>query len=307
MDRPGLPGPCATAWIDARLHELGLAPHRRRRAAARRPVVDGDAGPDRRRRGVVQGQQRASCGTRPRWWRPGRARVPDAVPPLLAVDPDSGWMLMAGRGRSGCARSCREERSLARWLDVLDAVRRSPARPARTTSTGCSRWACRTCGWPTLPEKLRPADGRDRRRAAVPRGVGAGAGAVPRSWRRTGCRETLQHDDLHDGQVFVARRPAPGHGLGRRLHLAPVLHPVGDAGGRGRVGRWTTWRTPRTSRPFLDAYLRPYAERYDGDLVAGGPSRCGWAGRAGRSTATCPGDDEPTLTRLRMFLDGRPD
>ena len=45
-------------------------------------------------------------------------RRPDAVPPLLASDPDSGWMLMADAGewlRTVVPR----EQSLERWRDVL--------------------------------------------------------------------------------------------------------------------------------------------------------------------------------------------
>ena len=58
--------------------------------------------------------------------------------------------------------------------------------------------------------------------------------------------------------------------------------------------------------PYRDAYLKPFAERYAGDLVAAATTaiRLGWAARA--VNGHIPGDDNPTLTRLRMFVDGRP-
>ncbi len=57
--------------------------------------------------------------------------------------------------------------------------------------------------------------------------------------------------------------------------------------------------------PFRDAYLAPYAERYDGDLVAAATlaMRLGWACRA--VNGHVPGDNDHTATRLRMFIDGR--
>jgi hypothetical protein len=52
--------------------------------------------------------------------------------------------------------------------------------------------------------------------------------------------------------------------------------------------------------------VRPFAGWYEGDLVAAATTamRLGWAARA--VNGHIPGDDKPTLTRLRMFLDGRP-
>src|SRR5687767_13954145 len=46
------------------------------------------------------------------------ARGPDVVPPLLAADTATGWMLMADGGETLRAVTARE-RSLDRWYDVL--------------------------------------------------------------------------------------------------------------------------------------------------------------------------------------------
>ena len=50
----------------------------------------------------------------------------------------------------------------------------------------------------------------------------------------------------------------------------------------------------------------PFAERFTGDLAAAArvALRLGWVCRA--VNGHVPGDDERTITRLRMFLDGRP-
>jgi hypothetical protein len=58
--------------------------------------------------------------------------------------------------------------------------------------------------------------------------------------------------------------------------------------------------------PYRDAYLAPYAERYDGDLVAAATTaiRLGWAVRA--VNGHLPTEVDHTFTRLRMFLDGKP-
>src|SRR5689334_3997288 len=45
-------------------------------------------------------------------------RRPALVPPLLAVDPDSGWMLMADAGER-LREVCERERSFDRWLSIL--------------------------------------------------------------------------------------------------------------------------------------------------------------------------------------------
>jgi hypothetical protein len=57
--------------------------------------------------------------------------------------------------------------------------------------------------------------------------------------------------------------------------------------------------------PFRDAYLRPWAERHDVDLVDASEValRVGWAARA--VNGHVPGDERSTQARLQMFLDGR--
>ena len=58
---------------------------------------------------------------------------------------------------------------------------------------------------------------------------------------------------------------------------------------------------------FRDAYLAPWSERHDDDLVAACEIalRLGWACRT-VNAHFAGGDPANTPTRLRMFLDGRP-
>jgi aminoglycoside phosphotransferase (APT) family kinase protein len=120
-----------------------------------------------------------------------------------------------------------------------------------------------------------------------------------------GLPELLQHDDLHDGQVFVRD--------GRHLLLdwadACVSHPFFTLS--VTLEGVLAWGLDDVAQsvdiaPFRDAYLAPYGERFSGDLVAATKValRLGWACRA--VNGHVPGDEERTFTRLRMFLDGRP-
>jgi hypothetical protein len=235
------------------------------------------------------------------------AERPDAVPPLLAVDVDRGWMLMADAGerlREIVAR----ERSLARWLDVLPlyaGVQMDLARRAEELSA---------LGVPDLRLVVLPAmfealldelscwlgdDLEPRLRDKVP-------------WVYEACEElasygipeTIQHDDFHDGQVFVKN--------GRYLLMdwgdACISHPFftlsvtlegGIAWGLDDV------QHSEDVDPHRNAYLSAFA--HEGKDL--GPAcklalRLGWVCRA--VNGAIPGDPEGTPVRLRMFLDGRP-
>jgi hypothetical protein len=120
-----------------------------------------------------------------------------------------------------------------------------------------------------------------------------------------GVTETLQHDDLHDGQVFVKD--------GRNLILdwgdAVVSHPFftlsvtlegGVAWGLDDVAdSEDIW-------PYVDTYLARYApDRPDLREAVPAALRLGWVCRAlNQPEVSGP---EYTVTRLRMFLDGRPE
>jgi len=120
-----------------------------------------------------------------------------------------------------------------------------------------------------------------------------------------GLPELLQHDDLHDGQVFVR----DGHHRVLDWGDACVSHPFFTLSVTLEgVLAWGLDDVANSvdTAPFRDAYLAPFAERFDGDLAAATTTalRLGWAARA--VNGHVPGDNEHTFTRLRMFLDGEP-
>jgi hypothetical protein len=229
-------------------------------------------------------------------------RVPERVPPLLAADLRRGWMLMTDAGER-LREVVVAERSLTRWLDILPATARIQLAMEPDVD------ALLALGVPdmrlaTLPEGyaqlMDVLDAEDRYRDGLARVV-----ELAEELATFGIAETLQHDDLHDGQVFVRN----GTHLVMDWGDACISHPFftlsvtlegGIAWGIDDV------ENSEDTEPYLRAYLAPYAERYDGDLVAASrlATRLGWACRA--VNGHVPSDKEHTLTRLRMFLDGRP-
>lgn len=229
-------------------------------------------------------------------------RRPDLVPPLLATDAERGWMLMADAGEQLRAL-LPVERDLDRWLDVL----RLSAELQLELEGDVD--ALLALGVPdlrlaTLPDRydrlVRELDVERRFRDAT-----LHVADLCRQLAAFGIAETIQHDDLHDGQVFVKD--------GRHLLLdwgdACVSHPFFTLSVTLEgVLAWGLDDVEDSvdTAPFRDAYLAPYAERYDVDLVAaaGLAVRLGWACRA--VNGHVPGEDKATVTRLQMFLDGRP-
>jgi hypothetical protein len=227
-------------------------------------------------------------------------RRPDVVPPLLAWDRDTGWMLMSDAG--AMLRHIEGEEA---WLDVWrDVLPRYAALQVAVTEDVA---ALLTLGVPdlrleTLPERYEQVVGE----------VGAGVRfrkAVPRvidlrdRLASYGVAETVQHDDLHDAQIFVRNGRAQVLDWGDACISHPFftlavslegvlqwgLHDVADA---------------VDVAPFRDGYLAPFAAAYPGVDLAGAVEpalRLGWVCRAINGHAL--GDEKQTMTRLRMFLD----
>lgn len=224
------------------------------------------------------------------------------VPMPLAGDPRTGWLLLADAGprlRDVIPR----ERSLERWHDVLEVYARIQlACEDEVDALLAAGLPDRRL--PTLPaayaDLLAQLDDADPR---LP-----DAGAIDDLCARLasyGIRETVQHDDLHDGQVFL------GSGVHQVLDWgdACVSHPFFTlAVTLEGVVAWGVDDEEGSEdlEPHLAAYLRPYEERYAGDLreAARLAMRLGWVCRA--VNGHLPHDPGQTHTRLRMFLDGRP-
>jgi len=128
------------------------------------------------------------------------ARRPDCVPPLLGADLERGWMLMTDAGVP-LRRLQVEERDLSRWLEVLPLYAGLQIDLAGDVG-GLLELGVPDLRLATLPERyerlLDEVEVEQRARDAVPR-----VAELCRQLAAFGIPETIQHDDLHDGQVFV--------------------------------------------------------------------------------------------------------
>jgi hypothetical protein len=292
----------AHAWIRSHVDVTGRIeqPHVRSWATAMRvPTANGDVW--FKANGPAEKHEAALVGVL-------AAERPDAVPPLLAVDLERGWLLMADAGerlRELVAR----ERSLARFLDILPlyAGLQLDVAPFAEELVALGVPDLRLAGLPAKYEALLDAQsarlGEDERRlrANVP-----WVREASEELAAFGIPETIQHDDFHDGQIFVRD--------GRYLLLdwgdACVSHPFFTlAVTLEGVIAWgiDDVENSEDTAPYRDAYL--------GAFAAYGPSaeleraaelalRLGWVCRA--VNGDIPGDADGPNVRLRMFLDGRP-
>ncbi len=290
----------AHGWIRARLPELGLAPtgdieqpHITSWSTVMRiPTDRGDVwfkantGPLRHEAALVSLLAE---------------RRPDVVPPLLASDDALGWMLMADAGTT-LRQVSPEEAWLDGWRDVLPRYASLQVALTGDVDTLLAMGVpdLRLAGLPDRYAQLVEEIGAEGRfRDAVPQVVELrdrlAAYQIP---------ETVQHDDLHDAQVFVR------DGRLRILDWgdACVSHPFFTLSVtlEGLIS-WGLHDVENSVdvRPLRDLYLRPFAETYDGDLAAAvEPAlRLGWVCRALNGHGVS--EEQQTLARLRMFLDGR--
>jgi hypothetical protein len=232
------------------------------------------------------------------------ARHPANVPPLLAADVDRGWMLMADAGRR-LREVVPEEGSLDRWLEVLPLVAEIQLACEDSVDELLALGVpdMRLAGLPEKYDRLaHEVEVEPRFREATPYVQELCDRLAP-----FGIRETLQHDDLHDAQVFVR----DGTNLVMDWGDACVSHPFFTLSvtleGLIAWGLDDVENSVDTA-PFRDAYLEPHAAAYPhlthDDLVVAAETatRLGWACRF--VNGYVPGDDPGA--RLRMFLDGKP-
>jgi hypothetical protein len=227
-------------------------------------------------------------------------RVPERVPPLVADDPELGWMRMEDAGVR-LRELVADDRDLSRWDDVLEGAA-DIARVMEPDVDELLAGGVPDLRLAVLPEKyaalVESFDVEQRFRDAVPR-----VREMAEELASYDVTETLQHDDLHDGQVFARD--------GRLLILdwgdAVVSHPFFTWS--VTLEGFLQWGLDDVEgsvdiQPFIDRYLR----RYDPDrpeLRDAVPLalRLGWVCRAVNGTTV--EDPESTRNRLRMFLDGR--
>ena len=237
------------------------------------------------------------------------ARRPDCVPPLLAVDLERGWMLMADAG-TRLREIIERERDLSRWLEILPLYAGVQIDLSGDVDEmlGLGVPDLRLSGLPARYEEmldsLRDLTTRERRRLV------GNVGRVQEMCEEMagyGLTETIQHDDFHDGQVFVRD--------GRYLLLdwgdACVSQPFFTlAVTLGGVIAWglDDIQGSVDVEPFRDAYLAPFEQvAGSADLQAASETalRLGWICRAVNMHFS-GSEAAQTHLRLRMFLDGRP-
>ena len=237
------------------------------------------------------------------------AHRPDCVPPLLAVDRERGWMLMAAAGER-LREIVERERDLSCWLEILPLYAglqidlADHADELVALGVPDLRLSTLPSSFEQLLDGLVELPALERRRLE---------GSVTRV--REMCDElvgydlpeTIQHDDFHDGQVFVRD--------GRYLLLdwadACVSHAFFTLS--VTLEGQLAWGLDDIQgsvdvRPFRDAYLERFALLADGadlDAACATAMRLGWVCRAVNCHLS-ESDAARTHERLRMFLDGRP-
>jgi len=303
------------AWLDRRLEELGLErtgaaeqPHIRPWSTVLRvPTTGGDV-----------------------WFKANipllayeaavvdllAVRRPDCVPGLLATDLDRGWMLMADGGER-LREIVERERELGRWLDALPRYGRLQidmaaeldrllglGLPDRRLDTLASQYEDLIGRVDTVTDD----EGR-RLSALVPR-----IAELCERLASVGVPETIQHDDLHDGQIFVRD--------GRYLFFdwgdACVSHPFFSMSVtlQGQLA-WGLDDVEGSEdiAPYRDAYLEPFrgfagwSELQAAHEIA---LRLGWICRALNVHRFASGLPAPyreehlqgVVVRLRMLLAG---
>lgn len=246
-------------------------------------------------------------------------RRPGLVPALLAADPDAGRLLLRDAGRR-LREVVAEERSLERWLAVLPRYAELQLATApeveRLVALGLpdlrpGRLVARYVALLDALEALGPAWPASVAERARFRSATAAVEADAALLAASGIPATVDHGDLHDGQVHLAPDGSP-----RILDWgdATVAHPFVSMAVT-LVG-CLAWGLDDVAgsvdpAPYRDAYLAPFAAvsgrslamLRETCLVA---ERVGWATRA---IGGWLGDGDParTLVRLRMLVSGRPD
>jgi hypothetical protein len=240
----------------------------------------------------------------------------DHVPELLAVDLQRGWMLMADGGallRDVVAR----ERSFHRWLDVLpqyaqlqiDAVRDVDAFVAARVPL--RRLDDLTSQYASLLDEVR---GLTREECARLRELQPDVHVMCEELAAHGIPETIQHDDLHDGQVFVRQDDYAFADWAESCVSHPFFTMAVTLEGNLAWGLDDVQHSLDV-RPFADAYLEPFSRYGQPTQLRAALAtalRLGWICRAITvqrwASALDPPDRDKHLdgvaTRLKMFLAG---
>jgi hypothetical protein len=243
---------------------------------------------------------------------------PDLVPELVGVEPERGWMLMRAGGER-LREVVAQERRLDRWLAVLPlyAELQVAAAPRAEELVALEVPDLRLARLPQVyarlvdeSECLEPGQ-RDRLIGRAP-----DVGAMCRELAGLGVPETIQHNDLHDGQVFVSGDRYVVFDWGDSCVSHPFTTMSVTLEGVLAWGLDDVESSVDTT-PFRDAYLGPFSDRAPRDDLEAALAvglRLGWICRAAVTRPLALALDgaardqllAQVQTQLRMFLDGTP-
>lgn len=211
---------------------------------------------------------------------------PGLVPPPLALDEERGWML----SRDGGTR-LRELRDLAPWLEVLPRYARLQLAAAPDVEAFLALGVPdrRLAVLPDLAAEIPDERLRDGRVAELCDELAA-----------YGIAETIQHDDLHDGQVFADERDVHVLDWGDAVVSHPFLTLAVTLGGVIAWGLDDVEGSVDTT-PFRDAYLAPFGDPQALARAAAIAMRLGWVSRI-LAGVWEPGQEDATRRRIEMFL-----
>jgi phosphotransferase family enzyme len=245
---------------------------------------------------------------------------PDRVPELVAIDAERGWMLMRDAGIR-LRELAESAEALTRWAEIL------PLYAELQISLAPRAGDLLALGVPderlaAIPDKIEALledddalmlgvsselsrDQRDELRRQIPE-----LRVLVGELKAFGIPETIQHDDFHDGQVFVK------DGRYRLLDWGDscISHPFHTLTVTLRALAWRHKLAPG-SRPLLrvrDAYLEPFGAPTRAAELA---YRTGTLARAlawrRYMAATAPGERDPEDAEsvpygLRLYLERGP-
>jgi len=297
-------------WVDWQLEELGLQstgaleqPHVRPWSTVlRMPTTGGDVW--FKANVPVLAYEAAVVGLL-------AARRPGFVPGLLATDVERGWMLMADGGER-LREIVERERDLGRWLDILPRYGRLQIDMAedrdRLLGVGLPdrRLETLASGYEELIGRVDTVtdDERRRLRALVPT-----IAELCECLACAGLPETIQHDDLHDGQIFVRD--------GRYLFFdwgdSCISHPFHSltVALRANAAKLDLEPGGPELQRLRDAYLEPFGDLHEAADLA---YRTGTVARAlawdrfvrGGFPHAEPEDELATAHGLKLFLGNGP-
>ena len=245
----------------------------------------------------------------------GRQR-PRCVPELWAVDLERGWMLMENAGVLFGDVVARE-RSLSRWLNLLPLYAQLQINATGDTETFLRagvpdrRLGSLASQYTRLLDEVR---GLTPEEVVRLRRLQSAVSEMCDELAAFGIPETIQHNDLHDGQVFVR----DGRYLISDWAESCLSHPFFTMAVtlEGNIA-WglDDVRDIVNVAPFRDAYLEPFSVYEQAPRLRSAFTtalRLGWICRAidvqRWASGLAPPDREKQLdgvaTRLRMFLSG---